>query len=71
MHSTYLLDLSWTVNDIVQRYPTTLSILSSVGIDACCGGALPLATVAEKHRIDVEVLRSALENAIREGETAA
>jgi len=64
-NTTEPLDLCWTVNEIVQRYPAALAIFNSLGIDTCCGGALPLATVAEKHHIGLDVLRSALEQAIR------
>jgi regulator of cell morphogenesis and NO signaling len=65
------LDLQWTVNDVVRRYPATLPIFNSLGIDTCCGGALPLATVAEKHRIGLDVLHAALERAIATGGAAA
>jgi iron-sulfur cluster repair protein YtfE (RIC family) len=69
-NTTGSLDLRWTVNDVVQRYPAALPIFNSLGIDTCCGGALPLATVAEKHHIGLDVLRSALERAIRGGGAA-
>ena len=65
------IDLQWTVNDVVQRYPATLAIFNSLGIDSCCGGALPLATVAERHNIPLDVLRTALERAIAQSGAAA
>ena len=68
---TNSLDLRWTVNEVVKRYPATLSIFNSLGIDCCCGGALPLATVAERHHVPLDVLRSALEQAIATGGAAA
>jgi iron-sulfur cluster repair protein YtfE (RIC family) len=58
------IELQWTVNDVVQRYPATLAIFNSLGIDTCCGGALPLATVAQRHNIPLDVLRTALERTI-------
>ena len=69
--ATGALDLQRTVNEVVRRYPATLSIFNSLGIDSCCGGALPLATVAERHHIALDVLRSALEQAIAKGGAAA
>ena len=66
-----VLDPHWTINDVIQRYPPALLVLNSLGIDSCCGGALTLATVAEKHHIALEGLRSALERVIRDAETAA
>ena len=65
------IDLQWTVNEVVKRYPATLSIFNSLGIDSCCGGALPLATVADRHHVPLDVLRSALEQAIGKGGVAA
>ena len=65
------IDLQWTVNDVVQRYPATLAIFNSLGIDSCCGGALPLATVAERHNIPLDVLRTALERTIAQSGAAA
>ncbi|HEY0809582.1 MAG TPA: DUF542 domain-containing protein [Longimicrobiales bacterium] len=62
MNSEAIISPEMTVNEIVQRYPTTLPVFRSFGIDTCCGGALPLATVLEKHRLDdasvLEALRS-------------
>lgn len=69
-NAALVLDPTWTVNDIVRRYPATVAILNSLGVDTCCGGGLPLPTVAQKHRLNLEALRSTLETAIR-GATAA
>lgn len=65
------IDLQSTVNEVIQRYPATLAIFNSLGIDSCCGGALPLTTVAERHNIPLDVLRSALERSIAQGGAAA
>lgn len=70
IRATAVLDPNWTVNDVVQRYPSTLRVFNSLGIDSCCGGALPLAKAAEKHRVALDALRSTLENAIRQNESA-
>jgi regulator of cell morphogenesis and NO signaling len=53
-----------TVNDIITRYPSTLAVFNAYGIDACCGGALPVAEAAARHKIPLNALRSALESAI-------
>ena len=64
MNSEAIISPEMTVNEIAQRYPTTIPVLKSFGIDTCCGGALPLATVLEKHRLEgagvVDALRSLL-----------
>lgn len=53
-----------TLNTIVARYPEALPVLQRFGLDTCCGGALPLATAAAHHGLDVEELRSALQIAL-------
>jgi len=62
MNSEAIISPKMTVNEIVQLYPTTIPVLKSFGIDTCCGGALPLATVLEKHALEdagvLETLRS-------------
>lgn len=57
------IDLADTVNDVVARYPSTLGVFNSVGIDSCCGGALPVITVTSRHRIDPDALLVALRQA--------
>lgn len=45
-----------TVNEAVQRFPETLAVFSEAGIDACCGGALPIDEAARRHGLDVPLL---------------
>jgi regulator of cell morphogenesis and NO signaling len=52
-----------TINEIITMYPETVSIFNRHGIDSCCGGALPLAEVARKHRLDFIALLAELEQA--------
>ncbi|HEX6588067.1 MAG TPA: DUF542 domain-containing protein [Longimicrobiales bacterium] len=62
MNSETLLpiDATQTVNDIIAAHPTTVSVFDAWGVDSCCGGHLPLATVAEKHRFDLARLLAEL-----------
>ncbi len=46
------LDETLTLNEIVSRHPEALPILHRYGLDTCCGGAKPLAEVAERHGFD-------------------
>jgi regulator of cell morphogenesis and NO signaling len=57
-----------TINVIVARYPAALPVLQHFGLDACCGGALPLAIAAAHHGLDVPALLEALEALRRERE---
>ena len=59
------IDLTDTVNDIIARHPSTVSVFNSFGIDSCCGGALPLITVTSRHHIDPDALLVALRQAAR------
>ena len=52
-----------TVNEIIRDHPETRAVFSRLGIDTCCGGALPLAEAARKHRVDFIVLLADLEQA--------
>lgn len=57
------IDLNHTVNDIIKSHPATVGVFNEYGIDSCCGGALPLGTVTERHRIDSTALLGALSSA--------
>jgi regulator of cell morphogenesis and NO signaling len=59
-----------TINAIVARYPAALPVLQRLGLDTCCGGALPLATAAAHHALDVRALLEALEAVRGEQEQA-
>lgn len=45
-----------TVNEITLRSAAALAVFHRHGIDACCGGALPLGEVAAKHGLDLDAL---------------
>jgi regulator of cell morphogenesis and NO signaling len=52
-----------TVNEASTQFPATLRVFSEWGIDACCGGAKPLAEVARRHNFDLDALLAALHEA--------
>jgi regulator of cell morphogenesis and NO signaling len=52
-----------TVNETIQRFPKTVAVFGAHGIDACCGGALPVAEAAARHGIPLPELLKALESA--------
>lgn len=49
------IDETWTINEVVERFPSTLPMLSAIGVDTCCGGAHTLATAAAHKKLDLEV----------------
>jgi regulator of cell morphogenesis and NO signaling len=46
------LDDGMTVNEIIGLYPETVEIFNRHGIDACCGGSVPLREAAIRDGAD-------------------
>lgn len=44
------------LNDVVSAFPATLSVFHRHGLDACCGGAHPVAEAARRHGVDLDEL---------------
>jgi regulator of cell morphogenesis and NO signaling len=59
------IDAAWTVNEILHRQPNAVSVLSSFGIDSCCGGALSLEEAARRHGADPRAVLQAIEAVTR------
>lgn len=57
------IDPAWTVNEVLRRHPATVAVFNAFGIDACCGGASPLAEAARGDGADPDALVAALEAA--------
>lgn len=49
-----------TVNQIIEAAPGTVAVFRAWNVDACCGGALPLEMVAERHGLDLTKLMADL-----------
>jgi iron-sulfur cluster repair protein YtfE (RIC family) len=49
-----------SVNETIRRYPGTVAVFRLHGIDACCGGPLPVAEAAARHGIDLDALLTEL-----------
>ena len=62
---TRTIEAGMTVNDVLQRFPETVSVFNSFGIDACCGGAASLEEAARRDGADLGALLDALESALR------
>ena len=59
--TTKTIEPSMTVNDVLLRHPATAAVFKAYHIDACCGGAVALESVARRHAIDLDALITALE----------
>lgn len=55
-----------TVNELIRQVPETVHVFNEFGIDACCGGAVPVREAAQRDGADVEDVLRALVEAIRE-----
>ena len=49
-----------TVNEAIRLHPATVAVFNDFGIDACCGGAAPLAEAAARVGADPDALLAAL-----------
>ena len=58
-----LITETMTVTEELQRWPATLTVLGSYGLDTCCGRRLALSTAAASAGVDLQVLVAALEQA--------
>lgn len=56
-----LINPNETINSITGRYPDTITIFASYGIDSCCGGDKTLAEAARRHNVALDELLSRLE----------
>ncbi|HST58668.1 MAG TPA: DUF542 domain-containing protein [Longimicrobium sp.] len=49
-----------TVNEAIRRFPAAVAVFNAFGIDACCGGATPLAEAAVRDGADPAALMQAV-----------
>ena len=56
---------TWTVNDTLLRYPSTVAVFNQFGVDACCGGANTIAEAARESKVNLDALLAALHDAAR------
>lgn len=56
---------STTVNDLIREFPGTVKVFNDFGIDACCGGAVPVREAAERDGADATALLQALAAVVR------
>jgi iron-sulfur cluster repair protein YtfE (RIC family) len=42
----------WTIYELIDVYPETMSVLASLAIDLCCGGLHPLGVALDLHGYD-------------------
>jgi regulator of cell morphogenesis and NO signaling len=67
MSTTVNIPETMAVNEAIRLYPATVKVFNDFGIDACCGGASPIAEAAERDGADLETLLAALAAVPEEG----
>jgi regulator of cell morphogenesis and NO signaling len=65
MESTTPILPTMDVNEAIRRFPETIAVFNAFGIDACCGGAAPIAEAAGRDGADPARLLEALNAAAR------
>ena len=55
-----------TVNELIRTLPATVQVFNAFGIDACCGGAVPIRQAAVRDGADPDALIEALLPLIRD-----
>ena len=59
-------DPETSVNDIVRRFPESVLVFKSLGVDACCRGTSSLEKAAHDAGITLDTLTAALEKVASE-----
>ena len=54
-----------TVNEAIRLFPAAVAVFNHFGIDACCGGAVPVRDAALRDGADPDQVAAALLDAIR------
>ncbi len=56
-----------TINDVVKKYPKTITVFSKFKVDSCCGGAGSIEKTAGMSGVDIVALMAALNKAAGAG----
>lgn len=52
--------MQMSVNEAIRRFPATVEVFNRYGIDACCGGAAPVAEAAVRDGADAAAVQADL-----------
>lgn len=54
------------INDVIKKYPKTITVFSNFKVDSCCGGGASIEKTAGMSGIDIDSLMKALNKAASE-----
>jgi len=63
MQNETTIDPTASVNDVISRYPATISVFNKFGLDTCCGGGAPIVDAARRDGADLGALLAELRKA--------
>lgn len=66
--TTGTIKVHMSVNEVIDRFASTLGVFNALGIDSCCGGSVSLAVAAERDGVDLEQLLAALRAEVEDDE---
>jgi iron-sulfur cluster repair protein YtfE (RIC family) len=64
------IDQDLTINEVLLKSPSAVSVLNAYGIDTCCGGDDSIAEAAACNGIDLDELLAVLREAASKAEVA-
>lgn len=50
-----------TINEAILLWPAAVAVFQRFGLDACCGGSLPIAEAAQRHGLDPDAVLAELQ----------
>ena len=53
------------INDVIKKYPQTISVFNRFGVDACCGGGQGIERTATADGINIVALLDALNEVVQ------
>lgn len=54
------------INDVIRKYPKTITTFSNFKVDACCGGGFSIEKTAAANGVDMNSLLNALNKVVSE-----
>ncbi|MBI2958615.1 MAG: DUF542 domain-containing protein [Chloroflexi bacterium] len=52
------------INDVIKRFPETISVFNEFRVDSCCGGGQSIEKTATRDGVDVDALVKSLNAAV-------
>lgn len=63
MQNETAIDPTWSVNEVIARFPSTIPVFNKFGLDTCCGGGAPISDAAHRDGADLDALLGELRKA--------